>query len=75
MAPIVHGLEAKYHGKISFYYLDADDPATVDFQRQFGFRVQPEFYLLDGQGNVVKKWFGFVKAEDFEAEFAKMLGQ
>ena len=50
MAPIVHGLEARYYGKISFYYLDADDPATTEFQRQFGFRVQPEFYLLDGQG-------------------------
>ncbi len=75
MAPIVHGLEAKYYRQITFYFLDADDPATKVYQRQFGFRVQPEFYLLDGQGNVVKKWFGFVNAEDFEAEFAKLLGQ
>jgi len=45
------------------------------YQRQFGFRVQPEFYLLDGSGSVVKKWVGYVKVEDFEAEFAKLLGQ
>lgn len=75
MAPIVHGLEAKYYGQITFYFLDADDPATKVYQRQYGFSVHPEFYLLDGQGNVVKKWFGFVKAEDFEAEFVKLLGQ
>ncbi len=31
--------------------------------------------LLDGSGSVVKKWVGFVKVEDFEAEFAKLLGQ
>jgi len=75
MAPIVHGLEARYYGKIAFIYLDADDPATKVYQRQFGFRVQPEFYLLDGSGSVVKKWVGYVKVEDFEAEFAKLLGQ
>jgi thioredoxin-related protein len=75
MAPIVHGLEAEYYGRIGFAYLDASDPATRTFQQQLGFRVQPEFYLLDGQGNVVKKWFGYVRAEDFRAAFDQILGQ
>jgi len=71
MAPMVHGLEAKYFGKIKFTYLDADDPQTRDFQRTLGFQYQPEIYLLDGNGNLLKKWVGFTTADQFETEFAK----
>jgi hypothetical protein len=71
MAPMVHGLEAEYSGKIKFSYLDADDPNTDAFQRALGFAYQPEFYLLDANGNVLKKFIGFVSQEDFTAEFAK----
>ena len=73
MAPMVHGLEAKYFGRIKFSYLDADDPATLDFQRILGFRFQPEFYLLDASGQVLKKWVGFVSQEEFEAAFLQYL--
>jgi thioredoxin-related protein len=71
MAPIVHGLEAKYFGKIQFTYLDASDPNTQDFQRALGFRYQPEFYLLDGQGNLLQKWVGSVSQEQFETVFTQ----
>jgi hypothetical protein len=71
MAPMVHGLEAQYFGKIKFSYLDADDPNTDAFQRALGFQYQPEFYLLDANGNVLKKFIGFASEEDFKAEFAK----
>ena len=33
MAPMVHGLEAKYYGRIKFTYLDAGNPQTRKFQR------------------------------------------
>jgi thioredoxin-related protein len=71
MAPIVHGLEAEYYGKVQFTYLDADDQATKDFQRSLGLAYHPEFYLLDGAGNVLQKWFGFVSADDFRSVFAQ----
>jgi thioredoxin-related protein len=71
MAPMVHGLEAEYFGKVKFSYLDADDPNTREFQRTLGFQYQPEFYLLDANGNVLKKFVGFVSQEDFAAEFVK----
>jgi len=73
MAPMVHGLEAKYYGKIKFSYLDADDPATDPFQRALGFYYQPEFYLLDANGNILKKFVGYVEQAEFEAEFAKYI--
>ncbi|GAB4545915.1 MAG: hypothetical protein Fur002_20500 [Anaerolineales bacterium] len=73
MAPMVHGLEAKYYGKIKFSFLDADDPATDKFQRALGFYYQPEFYLLDANGNLLKKFVGYVEQAEFEAEFAKYI--
>jgi hypothetical protein len=73
MAPMVHGLEAKYFGRIQFSYLDADDPNTRDFQRTLGFNYQPEIYLLDGDGNVLQKWVGFTSQEKLEAAFAQYL--
>ncbi len=71
MAPMVHGLEAKYFGKIKFTYLDADDSRTSDFQRTLGFYYQPEVYLLDANGNVLKKWLGYTSEEEFESVFAQ----
>ena len=71
MAPMVHGLEAKYFDKIKFTYLDADDPRTFDFQQALGFYYQPEVYLLDGEGNVLQKWVGYTSQEDFEEVFAQ----
>jgi hypothetical protein len=70
---MVHGLEAEYFGKIKFIYLDADDPRTSDFQQALGFYYQPEVYLLDADGNVLKKWVGYTTEEEFETEFAKYL--
>jgi hypothetical protein len=73
MAPMVHGLEAKYFGRIKFTFLDADDPNTGEFQRTLGFFSQPEIYLLDGNGKVLQKWVGFQSEEDLEPVFAQHL--
>jgi thioredoxin-like negative regulator of GroEL len=73
MAPMVHGLEAKYFGKIKFSYLDADDPNTFDFQQALGFRYQPEIYLLDGDGKLLQKWIGNTSEQEFETVFAQYL--
>jgi hypothetical protein len=73
MAPMVHGLEAKYSGRIRFAYLDADDPQTLDFQRSLGFYYQPELYLLDAEGQVLEKWVGYTRQEDLESAFVKHL--
>jgi hypothetical protein len=71
MAPMVHGLEAEYFGKIKFTYLEADDPRTLDFQQSLGFYYQPEAYLLDGGGNVLMKWVGFTNDVEFRQAFAQ----
>jgi hypothetical protein len=69
MAPVVHGLEQEWGDRINFAFLDIEDPRTEAFQRQLGFRLQPQFFLIDGGGTIVARWFGVVEAQDFEAAF------
>ena len=73
MKPIVHGLQAEYLEQIQFTYLDVDDAANAPFKQALGLRYQPEFYLLDGEGNVVQKWIGPVTRESFVAAFDLVL--
>ena len=67
MAPVVHGLEAEYAGRIDFVYLDIDDPDTTPFKSQLGYQYQPHFFLLDGAGNVLQQWVGFASEGALDA--------
>ena len=75
MAPIVHGLEAEYYGRITFSYLDIDDPLTGPFLRELGAITRAEFYLLDGEGQMLRKWYGLVDPDDLRAAFDAALSQ
>jgi len=75
MAPVVHGLEVEYDQQIGFVYLDIDDPANKDFLRQLGFRYQPQFFLIDGGGNIIQQWAGSVSASEFRQSFDEALLQ
>ena len=52
--PIVHGLEEKYGSEIEFEYLNIDDPETASAKREYGFRVQPHLFLVNGEGKLSK---------------------
>lgn len=69
MAPIVHGLESEYSESVNFAYLDIDDSANANFKKQLGFKYQPHFILVDGQGTVLMQWLGPVSADDFRSAF------
>ena len=73
MAPMVHGLEAEYFGRVTFAYLDADDPRTDVFQRTLGFYYQPEIYILDVDGNVLQKFVGYTSEEQLRSAFDQYL--
>jgi hypothetical protein len=73
MKPIVHGLEARYADRIGFVYLDIDDPNTRAIKRALGYRVQPHYFLVDGDGNVVRQWLGLVREEEFVGAFEGLL--
>ena len=73
MAPVVHGLEAEYDTQMSFIFLDVDDPQVNEFKSALGFRYQPHFFLLDGEGNRIKQWIGAVSEAELEAAFIKAI--
>ena len=73
MAPVVHGLETEYYDQMNFVYLDIDDPTNEEFKRALGFRVQPQFFLLDEKGEIIQQWAGRVTPEDFRAAFDSAL--
>ncbi|NMC14653.1 MAG: thioredoxin fold domain-containing protein [Chloroflexi bacterium] len=75
MAPVINGLEWKYQGRISFVYLDIDDPANQPFKKALGYKYQPHFFLIDGQGNILNQWLGYVPIENFEAVLMPMFPQ
>ena len=70
----MHGLEAEWGGEVEFVYLDIDDPATEPFKRQLGYRVQPHMFLIDGDGEVLQQWLGFVDAATLESALEQATG-
>ena len=73
MAPIVHGLEVEYAGQINFVYLDMANSGNEAFLKQLGFRYQPHFMLIDGEGNIIQQWLGPVAAQAFRDSFSSVL--
>ena len=50
MAPVVHGLEQQYAGRIDFLYLNVAVPRNDSARQALGFRATPHFFLLDDRG-------------------------
>ena len=73
MKPIVHGLEEQYGNDIEFVYVDIDNPESQTLKNQYGFRVQPHFVLVDGDGEVIGEWFGMNEGVTFENAFNDIL--
>jgi len=73
MAPVVHGLESEYAGRIGFAYIDVDDSAGNWLQQELGYRVQPHLFLLDSDGDVVEQWIGFTSKEKLIISFDAIL--
>lgn len=71
MAPMVHGLEATYYGRIKFTYLEISNPANKQFIAYLDFRLRPSFYLLDKDGKILHRWIGYQTQQQFEEIFAQ----
>jgi hypothetical protein len=71
----VHGLEREFYQDVNFVYLDIDDSRNTEFKRQFNFRYQPHIFLLDGNGEIVQQWVGFVAENELRAALANISQQ
>ena len=69
----MNGLEEQYGNNIEFVYVDIDNPESQALKNQYGFRVQPHFVLVSGNGEVVGEWFGMNEGATFETAFNDVL--
>lgn len=71
--PTVHALEAEYWGQVDFIYIDRENPASTELNQLLGVRYQPEFYLVDAEGNLVSSWFGARSEEDMRTALDSLI--
>jgi thioredoxin-like negative regulator of GroEL len=67
MAPVVHGLEKQYDGRVDFLYLNIADPRNADAKRKLGFVSTPHFFYLQPNGAPVHTMRGVVPADSVRA--------
>ena len=73
LAPMMNQLKLDFGKTVIFHFLDIDDPATRNIKKQLGFRVQPHLILLDGKGNILEEWTGFVDEAELRDELTRAL--
>lgn len=73
VAPVIHRLEANYSESVNFVYLDIDDPLNNNYKLVLGYDYQPHFFLLDGQGNILNQWLGYISKDDIESAIKNAL--
>ena len=73
MAPVVHGLEKDYDGRIDFLYLNVADAGNADAKRAFGFKATPHFFLLRSDGAPRDTLQGVVPADSVRAALDRLL--
>lgn len=73
LAPEIHTLESHYSDRINFIYLDIDDPANDTFKEELNFQQQPQFFLLDPEGEVIQQFTGYVLFQELVNAFESVL--
>ena len=73
MAPVVHGLETKYKGRVQFLYLDTSDTRTVDARQKLGFGATPHFFFLRADGSEQADFQGVVSEDSVTRSLDRLL--
>ena len=67
MAPVVHGLEQEYAGRVDFLYLNTADPRNGEAKVRYGYVSTPHFFFLRADGTPVDTLKGVVPADSVRA--------
>jgi thioredoxin-like negative regulator of GroEL len=74
MAPVVHGLEKQYEGRVDFLYLNIAEARNDSAKRAFGFRSTPHFFFVNAVGAVQDSMRGVVPAGSVRGALDRLLG-
>ena len=75
MAPVVHGFEKDYEGRIDFLYLNISETRNESAKRALGFRATPHFFLLSGNGVVRDSMQGVVPADSLRSALDALISR
>lgn len=75
MAPVVHGLEQQYAGKVDFLYLNIADAKNDSLKRALGFRSTPHFFLLRPNGESVETMRGVVPFDSLRGAIDRLIAR
>ena len=67
MRPIVYGLEAEYSGRVIFRQIDFYAKENQELVKRYRVAYHPTFVVLDGDGNVVRTFFGATSEATLDA--------
>lgn len=67
MRPIVNGLEADYRGRVSFRRIDFYASENQELVKRYRVSYHPTFVVLDGNGNVIRTFFGPISRANLDA--------
>lgn len=57
------GLQAQFEDRIDFIGLNIDVAETLPVREQFDMVQRSTYTLIDAQGNVVQRWYGYLDQE------------
>ena len=73
MAPVVHGLEKEYSGRVDFLYLNIAQARNDSAERALGFRSTPHFFFLRADGSTVHAAQGVIPADSVRIRLDQLL--
>jgi thioredoxin-like negative regulator of GroEL len=73
MAPVVHGLEKQYKGKVDFLYLNVAEARNDSAKRALGFRSTPHFFLVSSTGVGRDSMQGIVPSDSLRGALDQLL--
>lgn len=73
MAPVVHGLEKEYEGRVDFLYLNVAEARNDSAERALGFRSTPHFFFMSANGSTVDAAQGVMPADSVRLRLERLL--
>lgn len=75
MAPVVHGLEKQYDGRVDFLYLNIAEARNDSAKRAFGFKSTPHFFFVNASGVAQESMQGVVPADSVRGALERLIGE
>ena len=66
-------LEAEFGADIDFIHLDIDQSLADAVRLRFDLTDRSHYVLIDAQGAVLYRWYGFLNRDSVAATFAELL--